>query len=339
MDCRGNAPRWSWPRWVCAVLAGIVPVATTAGEGRKLSLLPGSRHAAVQDDVDEIYYRPLTVVRPGASSSAVRKAAVEELPLATLPPDARQKAQQIIQGLGLYRQLPTLSFETDPQVHHFLVKNPVTSVSSWRAMEISRLMMKQTGPATYFADAGDGSVGAVEVWKCTAEDTLIYCDGAFKSPLLTKPIIARSLMRLKARFYTDDNGRPRVEHTGDVFVEFPSQTVETVAKVISPVSYSIADRNFKQLSLFVHLMSQAMTRHPAWLRTIVARMDVSDAEKIALLQVCEATYAAAERRSMGLPPAVPVDEILAPLRRSINEPAGIATPPPRTAARAPMAAN
>lgn len=125
----------------------------------------------------------------------------------------------MLDGLGLFRRLPTLSFEVDPEVYQYLLKHPTTAVSTWRAMEISRLKLEPTGLGTFVADAGDGSTGQIELWKSTPTETVIYCDGAFKSPMLTKPVIARSIMRLQARFYQDEQGRKRVEHTGDVFVE------------------------------------------------------------------------------------------------------------------------
>jgi hypothetical protein len=293
------------------------PLISSAAEG--WSLLPTSRNAAA-DDVDEAFYRPLQSVHPGTSAIATRKTAIEELSLANLPPEAQQKAQSVLRGLGLYRRLPTLGFDVDPGVYEYLLRHPVTAVSTWRAMEISKLALRATGDGKYFADAGDGSVGQVEVWRATPTETLIYCDGAFKSPLLTKPIIARSIMRLQSRFYKDNTGAPRVEHFGDVFVEFPSQTVETVARVISPVSYSIADRNFKQLSLYVHLMSQAMVRHPEWVQSMARRMDIDESERASFLRVSQTAQATAEKRAM-------VDEILAPLRRSV---AGEETAPIRT---------
>ena len=314
---RGDAPRTAWLRQGACWLLVLAPTIGWTGDGFKApSLLPTARSTAA-DDIDENFYRALQNVQPGNSATATRKAAMEQLPLSELPPEARQKAHGVLKGLGLYRHLPTLGFDADPAVYQYLIENPVTAVSTWKAMEISRLTLRDFGDGKYFADAGDGSVGHVEVWKCTPAETLIYCDGAFKSPLLTKPIIARSIMRLQTRFYKDNTGAPRVEHTGDVFVEFPSQTVETVARVISPVSYSIADRNFKQLSLYVHLMSQAMVRHPEWVNAMARRMEIEDAEKASFLRVAQTAQVSAEKRAMELMQPVPVEEVLAPLRRSI----------------------
>lgn len=44
------------------------------------------------------------------------------------------------------------------------------------------------------------------LYLTTPKDTLIYCEGAFKSPLLPKPIVAKSVMRLQAKFDKQTDG-------------------------------------------------------------------------------------------------------------------------------------
>lgn len=319
MVWRGIALRAGWRRGGALLLCAWPAVSGLAAEPWKpFGTRPAAAVAAADDDLDQSYYRALTVVRPGSSSGAVRRQAVAELPLDQLSADARAKAQRVLSGMALFRRLPTLSFEADRRVYQHFVSHPDVAVSTWRAMEISRFDLRAVAPGTYHADAGDGSVGTVEVWISRPEETLIYCDGAFKSPLLTKPIVARSIMRVRTTFSTAADGRPIAEHNGDVFVEFPSQAVETVAKVISPVSHNIADRNFKQLTLYVHLMSQAMERQPQWIRAMVQKLDVPDDRKAALIELAAQTHASAVQRAAQQRAPLPVDDILAPLRRAVS---------------------
>lgn len=246
---------------------------------------------------DRTQYPGLTIAKSGTSSTSVRKQAVNELLLERLNPDAQQKSQSVLKNLGMFRRLPTISFECDPDVYNYFLRNPDVAVSTWRAMEISQFQLQQTGDNRYRADAGDGSVGDVELFLQTPSETLIHCDGAFKSPLLTKPIVARSLMRLQTSFSKDKDGRIIGTHSGDVFVEFPSHAVEAVAKVISPVSHSIADRNFKQMTLFVHLMSQAMAKHPGWVEQTGNKLEgISKLKRQEFLEVSAQACADSRRR-------------------------------------------
>ena len=283
-----------------------------AGAGANL---PGNGQVEIDDPA---HYPGLTIVRQGVSTKAMRKQAVSEIPMDRLSPDGQRKSQALLKNVGMFRRLPTVSFECDPEIYRYFLTHPDVAVSSWRAMEISQFQLQELDPFHYRADAGDGSVGSVELLLSTPTETLIHCDGAFKSPLLPKPIVARSLMRLQTTFAKTQDGRIIGTHSGDVFVEFPSPTVETVAKVIAPVSHSIADRNFKQMTLFVHLMSQAMARHPGWIEQIGNKLEgVSPQKKQEFLEVSARSAAEARRRlaaANGMPGFSP-EEVLVPFRQ------------------------
>jgi hypothetical protein len=85
--------------------------------------------------------------------------------------------------------------------------------------------------------------------------------------------------------------------------------------LISPVSYRIADRNFEEVSLFVEMMSSAMSRQPGWVEQISARLDgVLAGRSQELLNVTAAVYIDYERRRLaetGQP--VTLEAIKAPL--------------------------
>ena len=123
-------------------------------------------------------------------------------------------------------------------------------------------------------------------------------------------------MRVQTSFVREADGRITGMHTGDVFVEFPSPAVETVAKVIAPVSHNIADRNFKQMTLFVHLMSQAMAKHPGWVEHIGSKLEgISEPKKVGFIEMSARSTADARRRTaIGGTPFTP-DEILTPFRQ------------------------
>lgn len=226
----------------------------------------------------------------------------------------------ILKDVGLFRRLPALQFEVDPDVYRYFLEHPDVAVGTWRAMEISRFELKPTRAGVYHADAGDGSVGEVEVFYRTPGDTLIACDGAFKSPLLARPIVAQALIRVQTEFHRETDGRVIAVQNGDLFVQFPSTTIETVAKIISPVSHSIADRNFKQITLFIYMMSQATGKQPGWVEAIGRRLDqISEEERVKFLEMAAQAYVTARRRELAASESdrsFSVDEILAPLRQS-----------------------
>lgn len=235
----------------------------------------------------------------GTSSSAARKAAIATLPLDQLTPENRARVEDVIKSISFFRRLPTVSIDVDPQVYMYFVGHPDVAVSIWRAMKISKLQMWQTGQNDYEADAGDGTLGTLEVLHRSVDKNLILCDGLFKSPLLTKPIKARSILLLQTSFFREASGAVYATHRADMFVSFPSQTVEAVAKVLSPLTVSLTDRTFTEISLFLKMMSMAMARRPDWVEQTVSKMDsVPDLRRQQVLMLTAHVYTAAQKQAL-----------------------------------------
>ena len=221
----------------------------------------------------------IEVIEKGTSSRSERKEAIQLLPSKELTPESQELVQSILDKLSLYRRLPVIQCESDPRVVQFFTEHPDVAVSIWRAMEISEFSMRQTGPFDYESDSGDGSLGTVQVLYRTPQEQLILCSGQFKSPALPKPIEARALMFMHADYGRDAQGKPVTTCRADVFVSFPSATVQSVARLIAPVSNRIADRNFEEVVTFIRMMHVAMTEQPVWVEQVAGRLEGVQADR------------------------------------------------------------
>jgi len=235
----------------------------------------------------------------GTSSSSARKAAIAALPLEQLTPENRQRVNTLLKSVSFYRRLPKVTFNVEPEVYNYFLAHPDVAVSIWRAMKISKLKMWQTGRFDYEADTGDGSVGALEILHMGGEKNLVTCDGQYKTPMLTKPIEAKSLMFLQTSFARQADGTVQVTHRADLFVTFPSLTIDVVAKIFSPLTVKMTDRTFTEISLFLKMMSMAMCRRPDWVEQITEKMDgVADVRKDQILELSAQVYANAQTREL-----------------------------------------
>ena len=263
------------------------------------------------------------VLSPGSSVAATRKKALADLPLDKVPADFRPKVDEITKSISLFRRMPTLKFASDPEVYSFFLAHPDVAVSLWRVMDISTFEMWQIGPTSYEADSHDGSTGAIEVLHSSTDRQLVLCEGSFKSPMLPKPIKARSLLHLQPVFQKGIDGQTTVSHTLDMFVSFPSQPIDITAKLISPVSHAMADRNFREVSLCVAMMNVGMVQHPEWIEQLAGKMDgVLEVRRGQLLKVALQATVAARRRELLRQTGqrdVPIDEVLTVLRKAAQD--------------------
>jgi hypothetical protein len=263
------------------------------------------------------------VLSPGSSVAATRKKALADLPLDKVAAEFRPKVDEITKNVSLFRRMPTLKFASEPDVYNFFLAHPDVAVSLWRVMDISTFEMWQTGPISFEADSHDGSIGAIDVLHASAERQLVICEGSFKSPLLLKPIKARALLHLQPTFQKQEDGQTAVTHTLDMFVSFPSQPVDITAKLISPVSHAMADRNFREVSLWVAMMNVAMVQQPEWVEQAAAKMEgVLEIRRGQLLKLALQTNIASRRRELQKQTggrAVSLEEVMAVLRKAAQD--------------------
>ena len=234
----------------------------------------------------------------GNSTAASRKQALASIPLDKLTDTQRERVQQVLDNVSFYRRLPKVRFPVEPEIYSYFVSHPDVAVSIWRAMQISKVQMFQTGKFEYEADAGDGSVGAIEIIHTSPELRVALCDGTFTSPLFKSPIEAHSLLVLQTAFITEPSGEQVVTHRADLFISFPSQTLDAAAKVFSPLTVNLTDKTFTEVSAFVRMMSLAMSRRPDWVEQISQKMDgVADLRKKQLVDLSLAAHHPAIRKA------------------------------------------
>lgn len=252
------------------------------------------------DDASDVRERlRVDVGQAGNSSKDELVRACQRLPLAQLAAEDRQRVDSIVRSPSLFRHLPTVTCRTDPRVYSYFIDNPDVAVSIWRVMGVSEMEMRQVSAHEYETDLNDGTVGTVQVLHRSATCTVVLCTGDFKSPLLAKPIRSTGLMCLQTQSWQSPEGVSYVTHTGDVFVVLHSDAVEAVARLISPMSFKIADRNFEEVTLFVRMMDEAMARQPGWIERTASRMDgVIPGRDKELLDLAAKVYVDARRREL-----------------------------------------
>lgn len=237
------------------------------------------------------------VLEEGNSTAAVRKQAVAAVPLSEVEESKRPRVEEILNSISFFRRLPTLQFAVHPEVYDFFISHPDAAVSLWRVMQISKVQMSQISKMEYEADVGDGSTGAIEILVKTPTKAVVLCDGIYKSPIVKRSISAKSLVVLDTRFVKGPDGALTVIHRADVFVSFPSATIDVVAKIFSPLTVSLCDSTFSEISLFLKMMSAAMVRRPDWVEELVGKMDgVLERRRTELLRLTSQVYTAHQKQ-------------------------------------------
>jgi hypothetical protein len=260
----------------------------------------------VSDEELQRVFKDFKIQKAASSDATTRQQAVRELPFRQMSQKDQMRCQQVLSKVSLYRHMPTISFEVDPQAYQYFVSHPDVAVAIWRGLGVTKMNLYQTGPQEYECDDKAGTQAVVDYLFRGNGVQVVYVDGDFASPFLNKPIHGSAIFALKSELKPQADGRFFVTHTADVFISFPSTAIETAAKLISPISNVIADRNFREVSLFVHTMSKAMQNQPSWIEQMANKMDgVLPDRKAELISLTATVYNDERRRQQSLTGVVP----------------------------------
>lgn len=215
----------------------------------------------------------IRVVSKGESSSDLQKRTAAALPMNQLSADNRKRVSTILNDCTQYRRLPTLQYSVDESMFRYLLQHPDVAVSTWRVMGISRFEMWQTGPMEFEAKAVDGSEGLADILYQDKNQMLFVCEGLYHNPVLPKPLEASALVWFRSTFTPNAEGTHVVSQRADVFVRFPSNGLSAVAKVLTPITNSLMDRNLFEISLYSSMMSRAVCDEPEWVIQVAQQME------------------------------------------------------------------
>ena len=185
-----------------------------------------------------------------------RDDALRALPLDQLSEPARAKLLSVVSKPTIYRRLPTQSVECDPDLHVFLLRYPEVVVNIWQLMGVTKVKVNRTGPLTFDALDGAGTVSRAELVYGTPELHVYYADGSYDGPLFQKSVTGSCVLLLRSS-YSDRGGKTTVTSTLDVFARLDHLGAEILVKTLYPAVGKAIDFNFAESIKFVGQVSQA----------------------------------------------------------------------------------
>lgn len=281
------------PKRFCIMVAGIprqvlqFSVAQILTAGIVAVAFAASASQCPADQLKELAEKAgIRIMADGDSSESSENQARAGIPLSSMTQANRQRAQAIIRDRSQYRRLPSLQYTIDEPIYRYLIKHPDVAVSTWRVMGISRFEMWQTGPAEFEAQAIDGSEGIADILYQDENQMVFVCQGSYHSPLLPRPMEAAALIWFRTMYTPNVEGTHVVTQKADVFVRFPSSSVSAIAKVLTPVTNSLMDRNLFEVSLYGSMMSRAVRDEPEWVVQVAQQLEgVLPQRKTELIEV------------------------------------------------------
>ena len=227
-------------------MAGFV---VAAGLAALLALLAGLRSAG----------RGIAAVMPHRSSRSLagghhercaRRDAMRSIPFDKLSAEDRAKVESVLSNISVFRRLPTRVVDCDPDLYLFLVRHPDVVVNIWEVFRISRLKLREIGDGQFQVTESAGATATFEFVYQSHDMHVIYGEGVYQGPLLSRPVKGSGVLVLKTGYVRETNGRYYVTSRLDSFLSIEPAAAELVTKTVSPVLGKTVDNNFVQTLAF-----------------------------------------------------------------------------------------
>ena len=208
----------------------------------------------------------------GTSNRAAREDAVRSIPFEKLRPEDHQRVTAVVSDNSLYRRLPTQVIECDPDLYLFLVRHPEVVVNIWEVMKISNVTLARTGRDTFRASDNAGTLCDVKYCYSAHDTQVIYAEGTYNGPLLSKPVRAKCVLLLKSGYVQETNGRFYVTNRMDTFIQIDHAGLELLAKTLQPLLHRSADYNFVETASFFSTISRTAEANPAGMHRLAGKL-------------------------------------------------------------------
>ncbi len=208
-----------------------------------------------------------------ATGRADRKAAIRLMPLETLSPADRRKAEHILDDYSLYRRMPVQVVGCEPDMYVYLLRHPEIVVNIWQLMGVSKVSLQRTGPDTYYASDGSGTLSDIEVLYSDHDTHLLYGTGTYEGPLFKRRLVGEFLLLVSADYVRETNGAYYTRVRLDAFVRLPHVGVELVAKTVQPLMGRVADFNFQETVAFIGTLSHMVETNPQGIERLTKKLN------------------------------------------------------------------
>jgi hypothetical protein len=215
-----------------------------------------------------------------------------------------------INATSIYRRLPTQVTECDPDMYLFLVRHPEVVVNIWEVMHVSNVALERTGPDTFRAADGAGTLCQVKFCYSDHDTQVIYAEGSYEGPLFNRPVRAKCVLLLKSGYVRETNGRYYVTSRMDTFIQIEHAGVEMLAKTLQLLVNRAADYNFIETAAFLGTVSRTSEANPAGVGRLARKLTKLEPEvrdRFAALAM-EVGRKARERETLGAAEPMPVDQ-------------------------------
>lgn len=207
-----------------------------------------------------------------ASSRETQADATCRIPLQQLNRESQSLVSDVIDKPSFFRRMPTQNIDCDPQMFQHLVRYPEVLVNIWDVMGITKVQVNRTGPYTFTADDGVGTVCKCDLIFGNEKIHIYYGTGAYQGSMAPRQITGRCVCVLYSSTAISASNRPTINGSMDVFLKLDNLGADLLTRTLSPLVGKTADYNFIESAKFLAQISQVCERNPTGAQILASKL-------------------------------------------------------------------
>lgn len=207
----------------------------------------------------------------GSTNAQNRKESIQAIPFDQMNEQIRAKVWKVVSKPSVYRRLPVQTIDCDPDLYVFLVRYPEVLVNIWQLMGVTKVQVKRTGPFTFDASDGVGTVTNVELVYGRPDLHVYYATGLYEGPLFHNRVTGRCVVVLRSAFAKQGDRLCVTVHL-DAFVDVDNIGAEILAKTLHPLIGKTADFNVSETAQFMGQVSRASETNGPGMGRLAAKL-------------------------------------------------------------------
>ena len=210
----------------------------------------------------------------GSSGRQFRQQGIEAVPFDRLNQQTQEKLRPVLDKPSIYRRLPTMAIECDPDYYRYLIRYPEVIVEIWKLMGVTKMDVVRTGPWKIDSDDGAGTISDLELVYGDADKHIFYGTGSYEGSLIRRKLSGRCVLVLQTKHGIGENGKPQAVSQLDVFLKVDNVAAGVIARTLQPLVGPTADHNFIESLKFVQRLNETTVRNGPGVQVMGTRLDI-----------------------------------------------------------------
>ncbi len=226
----------------------------------------------------------------GSSGKQFKQQGIQAIPFEMLTPTTQAKLKPVLEKPSIYRRLPQMSIECDPDYFRFLVRHPEVIVEIWKLMGVTSMQTTRTGPFEVETDDGAGTLSDIELVYGDGNKHIFYGAGTYEGPIIRRKLAGQCVLVLQTEHSTDEQGKCKAVNTLDVYLKVDNVAAGVIARTLQPLVGPTADHNFVESLRFLQRLNETTLRNGAGVQLMGERLDLQPRVLTGFQQVVEIAY-------------------------------------------------